>query len=190
MRGEAQDRPAHHGQRDSSGGGQKKGLGNPAQEVAAVSSELKVPLARVYRLTGAPRSSVHSRKAAAGTQYAALKRGPRTCITDEELIEKIKELIGEAPFAGEGYRKIRARLSREKGIGAGGKRVLRLMRQHNLLAPQRSRGRRKPRPHDGTIIPKEPDMMWGTDATWAWTRNDGWVWAFVNVDHCSAEAWA
>jgi hypothetical protein len=22
-----------------------------------------------------------------------------------------------------------------------------------------------------------------------WTREDGWVWVFVNVDHWSAEAW-
>jgi putative transposase len=59
-----------------------------------------------------------------------------------------------------------------------------------LLAPQRVRGRRKPRPHDGTIIPAAPNLRWGTDATMAWTRTDGWVWVFCVVDHYSAEAWA
>jgi putative transposase len=58
------------------------------------------------------------------------------------------------------------------------------------LAPQRVRGRRKPRPHDGTIIPEAPNVRWGTDATMAWTRTDGWVWVFWVVDHDTAEAWA
>jgi hypothetical protein len=71
-----------------------------------------------------------------------------------------------------------------------GKRVLRLLRQEGLLAPQRVRGRRKPRPHDGTIIPQAPNQRWGTDATMAWTRVDGWVWVFACIDHDTAEAWA
>jgi putative transposase len=58
------------------------------------------------------------------------------------------------------------------------------------LAPQRIRGRRKPRPHDGTIIPAAPNQRWGADATIAWTRAGGWVWVFVCVDHYTAEAWA
>jgi hypothetical protein len=65
-----------------------------------------------------------------------------------------------------------------------------LLRREGLLAPQRVRGRRKPRPHDGTIIPAAPNQRWGTDATMAWTRSDGWVWVFVCVDHYTAEAWA
>jgi len=64
-----------------------------------------------------------------------------------------------------------------------------LLRREGLLAPQRVRGRRKPRPHDGTIIPDQPNRRWGTDATMAWTRVDGWVWVFVCADHYSAEAW-
>ena len=84
---------------------------------------------------------------------------------------------------------MRARLRREHQIRVGGKQVLRLMRRHGLFAPQRVRGRRKPRPHDGTIIPDGPNLRWGTDATMAWTRTDGWVWVFVCVDHYTAEAW-
>ena len=58
------------------------------------------------------------------------------------------------------------------------------------MAPQRVRGRRKPRPHDGTLIPEAPNVRWGTDATMAWTRSDGWVWVFACVDHYTAQAWA
>jgi transposase InsO family protein len=68
--------------------------------------------------------------------------------------------------------------------------VLRLLRREGLLAPQRVCGRRKPRPHDGTIIPERPNVRWGTDATMAWTRDDGWVWVFAVVDHYTAEVWA
>jgi putative transposase len=116
--------------------------------------------------------------------------GPHTDISDYELTELIRPVITDSPFAGEGYRsKVRARLRCARGIGVGGKRVLRLMRIHGLLAPQGVRGRRQPRPHDGTIIPAGPNLRWGTDATMAWTRLDGWVWVFANGDHWSAEAW-
>jgi len=111
-------------------------------------------------------------------------------IDDEELVRLIRQVLKDSPFAGEGYRKIRARLRREHGVQVSGKRVLRLLRREGLLAPQRVRGRRRPRPHDGTIIPDGPNLRWGTDATMAWTRTDGWVWVFAWVDHDTAEAWA
>jgi putative transposase len=111
-------------------------------------------------------------------------------ISDQELVQLIRRVLADSPFAGEGYRKVRARLRRQHGVQVSGKRVLRLLRAHGLLAPQRARGRRKPRPHDGTIIPEGPNLRWGTDATMAWTRADGWVWVFACVDHYTAEAWA
>jgi len=49
--------------------------------------------------------------------------------------------------------------------------VLRIMRANGLLAPQRDRKRRKARPNDGTIIPAAADLLWGTDATMAWTQD-------------------
>ncbi len=47
------------------------------------------------------------------------------------------------------------------------------MRAAGLLDPQRSPGCRKPRPHDGSIIPDAPNLLWGTDATMAFTKRDG-----------------
>jgi putative transposase len=156
-----------------------------------VSAETGVALATVCRLTGAPRSTVYARRDRAGVERPLRrKRGPVVAICDEDLTELIREVIRSSPFSGEGHRKVTARLRREHGIRVGRKRVLRLMRQAGLLAPQRARGRRKPRPHDGTIIPAAPNTLWGTDATMAYTRNDGWVWAFVAVDHHTAEGWA
>jgi hypothetical protein len=33
-----------------------------------------------------------------------------------------------------------------------------------------------------------PNIRWGTDATMAWTRSDGWVWVLALLDHYSDEA--
>ena len=145
------------------------------------------PLARVCVLNGAARSTVYHRRRRG--DRLGCRPGPATEISDDELLERIRQVLADSPFAGEGYRKVRARLRREHQIRVGGKRVLRLMRQHGLLAPQRCARRRAPRPHDGTIIPEGPDQRWGTDATMAWTRTDGWVWVFACVDHYTAEAW-
>ncbi len=153
-----------------------------------MSAERGVPIATVCRITGAPRSTIYAR--GFGGQRARRKRGPRLQIPDDELLVLIREVIIGSPFSGEGHRKVTARLRREHGIGVGRKRVLRLMREAGLLAPQRARGRRRPRLHEGTIIPEAPDVLWGTDATMAYTTRDGWVWAFVAVDHHTAEAWA
>jgi putative transposase len=148
----------------------------------------KLPLALVCRVLGAPRSTVYARRGqAAGPR---MRPGPTTPIGDDELVRLIRRVLADSPFAGEGYRKIRARLRREHSVHVSGKRVLRLLRREGLLAPQRARGRRRPRPHDGTIIPAAPNQRWGTDATMAWTRTDGWVWVFAVVDHYTTEAWA
>src|SRR5438552_9794864 len=64
------------------------------------------------------------------------KRGPKTVTSDAELVVAIRAVLQETPFHGEGYRKVRARLA-HRGLAVSGKRVLRLMRQHQLLAPRR-----------------------------------------------------
>jgi putative transposase len=146
-----------------------------------------LPVMVVCRVLGAPRSTISARRRAGGEPG---RPGPVPPIGDEELVGLIHTVLAASPFAGGGYRKVRACLRREHGVQVSGKRVLRLLRAHGLLAPQRVRGRRKPRLHDGTIIPAAPNLRWGTDATMAWTRTDGWVWVFACVDHYTAEAWA
>jgi transposase InsO family protein len=61
------------------------------------------------------------------------------------------------------------------------------MREANLLAPTRARRILGPHNHDGTIIPEKPNQMWGTDATAAFTEEDGQVTVFIGVDHSTAE---
>jgi hypothetical protein len=145
----------------------------------------QLPVAVVCRVLGAPRSSVSARRHA---QQRA-RPGPATSISDSDLVGLIRRILVAAPFAGEGYRKIRpdfvasaASASAATGLAAAAPR--------GVVGAQRVRGRRRPRLHDGMIIPPAPNQRWGTDATMAWTRSDGWVWVFVWVDHYTAEAWA
>jgi transposase InsO family protein len=114
------------------------------------------------------------------------RRGPKPEISDDELLELIKADLASSPFSGEGYRKVWARLRIGKGVGVAPKRVLRLMRENNLLSPHRARqGCEKL--HEGTIITEEPNIMWGTDGLRAKTVDDNWIWIFTAVEHWNSE---
>ena len=99
-----------------------------------------------------PRSSVYALRSAPGGVEQPGKRGPKTALSDEELVAEIRTVLSESPFVGEGHRKVRARLA-AKGIRAGKNRVLRLMRESGLLAPVR---RGHPRGEPGSRRP-DPD---------------------------------
>lgn len=114
------------------------------------------------------------------------KRGPKTAYTDEELTGHIRQVLAASPFLGEGHRNVWARL-RAQGIRTSKPRVLRLMRQANLLAPSRVPRVVGPRVHDGTITTERPNQMWGTDATSTVTVEDGAVTVFSGGDHCTLE---
>jgi putative transposase len=90
--------------------------------------------------------------------------GPLGPMADEALVAAIRQLLQGSPFHGEGYRKLGAKL-RFKGIGTSRRRVLRLVREHGLLAHQRVGRPHGPRAHDGTITTERVDVMWGTDLT-------------------------
>ena len=111
--------------------------------------------------------------------------GPLGPMPDAALVEAIRKLLADSPFYGEGYRKIWARL-RFAGIRTSKRRVLRLTREHGLLAPGRVGRRHGPRAHDGTIRTARVDLRWGTDLTSAMT-GEGQASIFVTVDHASTE---
>jgi putative transposase len=141
-------------------------------------------LQRVTRLWGVPRATVyrHRRPWAAGERK---RPGPRGALSDEGLVAAIRQLLQDSPFHGEGYRKLWARL-RSAGLRTSRRRVLRLMQEHGLLAPQRAGRPRGSKAHDGTIRTEWVDRMWGTDLTSVMT-GEGQAAVFVAVDHCSAE---
>ena len=114
-----------------------------------------------------------------------LRRGPTGALSDEALIAAIRAVLAASAFHGEGHRKVWARL-RYAGTRTSLRRVLRLMREHDLSGPGRVGSPRGPRGHDGTIIPETIDTMWGTDLTATFT-GEGPTAVFIAVDHCSAE---
>ena len=73
-----------------------------------------------------------------GAEVTPLKmRGPRTKLSDDELLEFIEKELAGSPFHGEGHRKVHHRLRRR--ICVGKNRVLRLMQDNHLLSPRRVR---------------------------------------------------
>ena len=141
-------------------------------------------LALVCRVWGVARSTVYRHREP--PRPAAPRRpGPAGPMPDADLLEAIRAVLAASPFHGEGHRKVWARL-RHGGTRTSRRRVLRLMRENDLLAPSRTGAPRGPRSHDGTIIPETIDTMWGTDLTTTVT-GEGQAAVFVAVDHCSAE---
>ena len=141
-------------------------------------------LARVCRVWRASRATIYRHRSSSRPQPPR-RPGPVGPMPDAALVEAIRAVLTASPFHGEGHRKVWARL-RVAGVRTSKRRVLRLMREHHLLAPTRVGAPRGPRTHEGTIIPETVDTMWGTDLTTTLT-GEGQVAVFVAVDHCSAE---
>src|ERR1700757_5159625 len=99
--------------------------------LAAVCRAWRIARSGIYRHRTAPR-----------------RRGPMGALSDAALAAAIKAVLAASPFHGEGHRKVWARL-RYAGIRTSLRRVLRLMREHDLLAPGRVGSPRGPRSHDG-----------------------------------------
>lgn len=141
---------------------------------------------RVCSTWNAPRSSFYEQKARRAKSNSPLKRGPKTAVKDEELLELIRSDLASSLFTGEGHRKVWCRIRFIQGVKVSRNRVLRLMREHKLLSPYRvSKGAAKK--HNGKIITTAPNVMWGTDGTKIFTLEEGWCWLFTTVEHWNAE---
>ncbi len=84
---------------------------------------------------------------------------------------------------------VAALTARELAVSVNRKRVQRLMREHRLLQPKRSEGRRK-RP--GFFEVTRPDELWHLDMTSIWVAEHGWVYLNAAIDCCTREitGWA
>jgi len=170
--------------------------------MVSVGTGRRYPVTLVSAIWRVPRSTVYARRArrksdapsatetpeqrrgkGLSTRPRGRKRGPKTPVDDARLLSTIRAVLAASPFHTEGHRKVHVRL-RPHGVYVGKNRVLRLMRQHRLLAPHRRRHARGDRAHQGTIITTRPNELWGTDATKFWTEQEGWCWFFGAIDHC------
>jgi putative transposase len=155
---------------------------------ASPSHDKPYGLARVCRVWEIPRSTVYAHRTPERSHKPppGSRPGPDGPCPDGELVQEIREVLRQSPFHGEGHRKVWARL-RFAGIFTSKRRVLRLMRDNNLLAPHRAGNPHGPKAHDGSITTEAPDLMWGTDMTTTVTTGEGLAHVFVAVDHCAAE---
>jgi putative transposase len=149
------------------------------------SSNQPYSVARVVSVWNLARSSFYAARQREQHPREPQRRGPKV-LSDAELVTKIRELLAEPIFTGEGYRKIWARL-RHNGTRTSKDRVLRLLREYQLLSPVRQPEASPTNPHEGTIVTTAPDQMWGTDATATSTDTEGAVTVFAAIDHCTAE---
>jgi putative transposase len=146
------------------------------------------PVDALCRLLEVPKSSFYEYRRQRREAQVLRERkdsGPKKELDDAELLVKVREVLWASPFHTEGYKKVRIRL-KKKGIKAAKHRVLRVMRQAGLLSPQRTEQKAKKK-HEGTIIPKTINEIWGTDGTMFGTETGQLLWLFAVVDHFSDE---
>jgi len=160
-------------------------------QACSMTTRRRYGLQRVCRIWQVSRSTWYAQRAASikshdSTASSPAKRGPLGPCSDTELVNRIRGVLADSPFHGEGYRKVWAKL-RFSGIRTSKERIRRLMHQHGLQAPQRAGHPHGPKAHDSTIITEQPDVMWGTNATTTITLEEGQAYVFVGVDHCTFE---
>ena len=190
---QGQGRRPDHGQR-AAGDQDRAPGGRPpfgTAEVEAMSRQVSPSTNRSYgvlrvtRVWGTSRATLYRHRAVRRATPAGGGRARSGRCPTQRWSTAIRELLAASPFHGEGYRKVWARL-RFAGIRTSKRRVLRLMREHDLLAPGRVGRPHGPKAHDGTIRTERVDAMWGTDLTSTLT-GEGQASIFVTVDHCSTE---
>ena len=104
-------------------------------------------VARVCRLWNTARATLYRHRAPTRAEPRQ-RPGPPGSMLDAALIERIRVVLSGSPFHGEGHRKVWARL-RHAGVRTSKHRVLRLMREYDLLAPSRVGSPRGVARHDG-----------------------------------------
>jgi putative transposase len=136
------------------------------------------PVAVVARVAGISRQAI----------YRKPRRPPRGQRWPLDRIDRrVLAVARDNPT--DGTRMIAALASRDAGRAVNRKRVQRLMREHRLLQPSRSEGRRK-RP--GYFQVTRPDELWHLDMTSIWVAEHGWCYLNAAIDCCTREiaGWA
>jgi hypothetical protein len=131
--------------------------------VVSPSTRQRYPLTMVCQVWRVARSSVYAAATLPARPAPASKRGPKTVVSDEQLVTAVRRVGAHLPVAFAAERRLRERLV-HRGLAVSGKRVLRLMRQHQLLAQRRLGPPNGDPAHAGRIITTRPNEMsrpWG-----------------------------
>jgi putative transposase len=106
---------------------------------------------------------------------------------DAHLLPRIPQLKAEPPCWG--YRRIWAYLRFVEQVPVHKKRVLRFMREHQLLVQPNLRLRAKRTPTGSTPRPTTPHEWWGIDMTKVLVQGFGWVDSVVVLDWYTKDDW-
>jgi len=142
------------------------------------------PISMVLRVSGLSSPAWYDKRKRKG-RLSSIKPGPKVLYTDQEVVVKVKEVLSNPYFHGEGYKKLKVRLS-AVGIQVGKERLLRLLKEHNLLAHQRYNPNGSSRPHTGTIITAQVNQMYACDIK-EWRCKEGQFYMFTVIDHYNDE---
>lgn len=108
------------------------------------------------------------------------RRARRVIQDDAALLPRIQQLKADHPFWG--YRRIWAYLRFVEQRPVNKKRVLRLMREHQLLVRPNLRLKAKRTPTRRKPQPTKPNEWWGIDMTKVLVEGFGWVYIVVVLD--------
>lgn len=136
------------------------------------------PAAVVARVAGISRQAIYRRP-------KRPPKGHRRRLDDVD--RKVLDVARANPT--DGTRMVAALAAGDLTLPVNRKRAQRLMREHRLLQPKRSEGRRK-RP--GYFEVTRPDELWHMDMTSVWVAEHGWVYLHAIIDCCTREitGWA
>lgn len=108
------------------------------------------------------------------------RSSPKVAARNHALLERIRALKAEHPFWG--YRRVWAHLRYVDGQGVNKKRILRLMRGHDLLVRANLRLRAKRTGNRPKPRPTTPNEWWGIDMTKVMLEGFGWLYIVVALD--------
>ena len=146
------------------------------ERAKTVSRETGLSVRRICSLLGINRSRLYRKRGSGRPKRTA-------AVPDAEVIPVLVELAGRFPTYG--YRRLKVLVSRQLGHPVNGKRIRRLMHEHNLVTAQRVE-RARPRPHPREVEATGPNQVWQMDFTKVLVGST-WYWLLVVLDRFSRE---
>jgi len=139
---------------------------------------------QVLRVSGLSSSAWYDKRIRKSSDLKQ-KPGPKPKHSDTEVLAALRVLLKDPMFSGEGYKKLKVRLSRI-GMEVGKERLLRILSDAELLARPRRVNNGSSRKHDGRIITDAANVMYGCDIK-EWKSVEGKFYMFSIIDHYNNE---
>jgi len=110
------------------------------------------------------------------SRHASVKVGER----NHDIVQRMRELKADHPFWG--YRRLWAHLKFVDKLPVNKKRILRLVRQHDLLVKPNLRLIAKRTSTKSKPKPARPNEWWGIDMTKVMVESFGWIYVVIVLD--------